>query len=84
MMKPDAKPILFLLTDSTTSLMQNPITGKLDQILTNFMTQDTKFFTVDLGSENKSTNNFGYINHDEHLKYLAYVSSGIHFDFENL
>ena len=64
--------------------MTNSETGKLDSILTKYQNLDTKIITVDLGSENKSTNNFGYINHDEHLKYLAYFSSGIHFDYENL
>ena len=46
---------------------------------------DTKIITVDLfGDENRVTNTFGYVNHDEHLKYLAYVTCGAHFDYKTL
>ena len=40
--------------------------------------------TVDLGDENLSGNTFGYVNHDEHLKYLAYVTCGAYFNYQTL
>jgi hypothetical protein len=83
LMKPEAKPILFLLTDATCSLMGKPISGKLDSVISKLHINDTKIITIDLGDENRVTNNFGYVNHDEHLKYLAYVSLGAHFEYSN-
>lgn len=83
-MKSDAKPVLFLLTDATCSLLAKPISGKLDSVIAKLHTQDTKIITIDLGDELKVANNFGYVNHDEHLKYLAYVSLGVHFEYSTL
>lgn len=37
-----------------------------------------------MGDENRVGNTFGFINNDEHLKYLAYVTCGAHFDYKAL
>ena len=84
MMKPDAKPLLILLTDSTNSLLGRPITGKMDPMIQKIHQQDTKIITVDLGDDNRVANSFGFINHNEHLKYLAYVTCGAHFEYQTL
>ena len=84
MMKPNAKPLLILMTDSTNSLLGRPTTGKMDPMIQRLHQSDTKIITVDLGDENKVANSFGFINHDEHLKYLAYVTCGAHFDYQTL
>ena len=83
-MKPGAKPLLIILTDSTTSLMGRSSTGKLDATIQNLHASDTKIITVDMGDENRMGNTFGFINNDEHLKYLAYVTCGAHFDYKTL
>jgi hypothetical protein len=85
MMKTGAKPLLVLFTDSTSSLLGRG-SGRegLDNTISRLHAADTKIITVDLGNENKVGNTFGYVNHDEHLKYLAYVTCGAHFDYAML
>lgn len=56
----------------------------MENIITKLHSSDTKIITIDLGDQNKVANTFGYLNHDEHLKYLAYVTCGAHFDYTNL
>jgi hypothetical protein len=65
---------LIILTDSNCSLLARPPSGKLDSTISKLHTADTKIITIDLNDENPVANSFGYVNHDEHLKYLAYVS----------
>jgi hypothetical protein len=85
MMRTGAKPLLVLLTDSKNSLMvRGSGRESLDTAISRLHAADTKIITVDLGDENKVGNTFGYVNHDEHLKYLAYVTCGAHFDYSTL
>ena len=84
MMRTGAKPLLVLLTDSTNSLMARGGGKSLDNAIGRLHAADTKIITVDLGDENKVGNTFGYVNHDEHLKYLAYVTCGAHFNYSTL
>ena len=81
LMDPKGKPLLLILTDATSSLMASPFCGKLDPLIQKLLSNDVKIITVDLGDENKVANTFGYINHNEHLKYLAYLTRGAHFDY---
>jgi hypothetical protein len=83
-MKTDAKPLLVVMTDATTSLMARGGKKSLDNIIGRLHSSDTKIITVDLCDENRISNTFGYVNHDEHLKYLAYVTCGAHFNYKNL
>ena len=87
-MRPGAKPLLVLMTDATCSLMGRSFNGSsrktLDSVISRLHSSDTKIITVDLGDENRVANTFGYVNHDEHLKYLAYVTCGAHFDYSTL
>ena len=76
-----AKPLLLILTDSTSSLFSKPLTGTLDPLLQRLHSTDAKIITIDLGDENKAANTYGFINHDEHLKYLAYITRGAHFSY---
>ncbi len=80
-MTPGAKPLLVLLTDATNSLMGRSGKKSLDSVISRLHSGDTRIITIDLCDENRVGNTFGYINHDEHLKYLAYVTSGAHFDY---
>jgi hypothetical protein len=84
-MKEGAKPLLVLMTDGTSSLIGRG-NGKssLDSVIRKLHSADTKIITIDLGDENRVANAFGYVNHDEHLKYLAYVTCGAHFTYSNL
>lgn len=50
-MKNEAKPILFLMTDSTCSLMNKHPSGKLDSNIGKLTTSDTKIITIDLSDE---------------------------------
>jgi hypothetical protein len=84
MMQTGAKSLLVLLTDSTNSLMARGGGKSLDTAISKLHAADTKIITVDLGDENKVGNTFGYVNHDEHLKYLAYVTCGAHFNYSTL
>jgi len=79
-MRSGAKPLLVLLTDATCSLKQT----RLDSVIARLHAADTKVITIDLGEENKVASTFGFVNHDEHLKFLAYVTCGAHFDFVGL
>ena len=88
-MRAGGKPLLVIMTDSATSLMGRAFhkgkhSSSLDTVIGRLHAADTKIITVDLGNENRVANTFGYVNHDEHLKYLAYVTSGAHFDYETL
>jgi hypothetical protein len=80
-MKHEAKPILFILTDSSCSLLARSNCGKLEPSIVKLHMNDTKIITIDLGDENKVANSFGYVNNEEHLKYLAYVTLGAHFNY---
>lgn len=83
-MTPGAKPLLVLLTDATNSLMGRSGKKSLDSVISRLHSGDTRIITIDLCDENRVANTFGYINHDEHLKYLAYVTCGAHFDYQTL
>ena len=86
-MSPEAKPLLVLMTDATCSLMARSMLSEkksLDSVIGRLHASDTKIITIDLGNENRIANTFGYVNHDEHLKYLAYVTCGAYFDFSTL
>lgn len=72
------------MTDSTNSLLFKRSKAKIDPLINRLHAQDTKMITVDLGDENIVGNTFGLINHDEHLKYLAYVTSGAYFSYATL
>jgi hypothetical protein len=80
-MSDGAKPLLVMMTDATSSLMGRGSRRNLDTIIGRLHASDTKIITVDLCDENRVANTFGYVNHDEHLKYLAYVTCGAHFDY---
>ena len=84
LMSVGAKPLLVIFTDATTSLMSRGGKKSLDSIIGRLHSNDTKIITVDLCDENRVANTFGYVNHDEHLKYLAYVTCGAHFDYQTL
>ena len=83
-MSTGAKPLLVIMTDSTTSLMGRDGKKRADKIIRTLHANDTKIITVDLGDENRVANTFGYVNHDEHLKYLACITFGAHFDYQKL
>ena len=83
-MNPNSKPLLVLMTDSTNSLLSRSQKGRLDPLIQRLHQNDTKIITIDLGEDNKVANSFGYVNHMEHLKYLAYVSRGVYFDYTQL
>ncbi len=83
-MRTGAKPLLILMTDATSSLMARGGKKSLDTAIGQLHAADTKIITIDLQDENHVANTFGYVNHDEHLKYLAYVTSGAHFNFSTL
>jgi hypothetical protein len=83
-MRAGAKPLLVLMTDATCSLMATTFKNSvksLDTVVGRLHSGDTKIITVDLGDENRMGNTFGFVNHDEHLKYLAYVTCGAHFEY---
>jgi hypothetical protein len=84
LMSPGAKPLLVLMTDATSSLMGRSGKKNLDTIIGRLHSSDTRIITIDLCNQNKVANTFGYINHNEHLKYLAYVTCGAHFDYDTL
>lgn len=86
MMRTGAKPLLVLMTDATCSLLGRSTSqsNTLDTVIQRLHAADTKIITVDLGDENRVGNTFGFVNHDEHLKYLAYVTCGAHFDYSAL
>lgn len=83
-MSAGARPLLVIMTDATTSLMGRDGKKSFDKIIRTLHANDTKIITVDLCDENRVANTFGYVNHDEHLKYLAYVTFGAHFGFQTL
>ncbi len=56
----------------------------MDAVIGRLHAADTKIITCDLSEENRVADTFGYVNHDEHLKYLAYVTCGAHFDYKTL
>lgn len=84
-MRAGAKPLLVVMTDATCSLMGRAFFGGkknwLDSVISRLHANDTKIITLDLGDENRIANTFGFVNHDEHLKYLAYLTCGAHFDY---
>ena len=82
-MRTGAKPLLVLMTDATCSLLGRSTSepNSLDSAIQRLHSADTKIITIDLGDENRVGNTFGFVNHDEHLKYLAYVTCGAHFDY---
>ena len=92
LMRTGAKPLLVIMTDATCSLMARSSSsskssskrGNLNTVISKLHSTDTKIITVDLGDENRVANTLGYVNHDEHLKYLAYVTCGAHFDYSTL
>jgi hypothetical protein len=83
-MSTGARPLLVIMTDATTSLMGREGKKSFDKIIRTLHANDTKIITVDLCDENRVANTFGYVNHDEHLKYLAYVTFGAHFGYQTL
>jgi len=74
------------MTDATCSLLGRSTSqpNSLDSTIQKLHAADTKIITVDLGDDNRVGNTFGFVNHDEHLKYLAYVTCGAHFDYSTL
>ena len=83
-MSQNAKPLLILFTDASTSLLGRPLSGRLDPLVHKLHLTDLKIITVDLADENSLTKKLGLVHHEEHLKYLAYITRGAHFTYDQL